>query len=74
MKEQFFTGPSSIGLRHRSAFKPPLSDNMSGASDSEVEIPLSMLALVATAVRPYSFLFTKNVYFGPRCMLRLLNS
>jgi hypothetical protein len=61
MKEQFFTGISSIGVRHRSEFKPSVSDNISGASESEVEIPLSMLALVATAVRSFSFQFAKDV-------------
>ena len=71
MKEQFFTGPSSMGIRHRSAFKAPPSDS---ASDSQVEIPLSMLALAATAVRSYSFQFTTNLHLGPRTMLRLWNS
>jgi hypothetical protein len=54
MKEHFFTGPSSIGVRHRDAFQPSLPGRTNDGED-EVEIPPSMLALVATAVSPYYF-------------------
>lgn len=62
MKEHFFTRTTSIRVRHRNAFKPPVLDLMDGA-DSKVEIPPLMLALVATAVRPYSSQVTRNIYF-----------
>jgi hypothetical protein len=54
MKEHFFTGTRSIGVRHRDAFQSSLSGNKNGGED-EIEIPPSMLALVATAVGSCSF-------------------
>jgi hypothetical protein len=49
MREHFFTSPSSISVRHRDAFQPSLPGSTNDGED-EVEIPPSMLALVATAV------------------------
>jgi hypothetical protein len=54
MREHFFTGPSSIGVRHRNAFQPSIPGSTNDGED-EVEIPPSMLALVATAVSAHYF-------------------
>jgi len=54
MKEHFFTSPLSIGVHHHDAFQPSLPGSTNDSED-KVEIPPSMLALVATAVSSYYF-------------------
>lgn len=47
IKEQAFTGASSLGVRHRTYFKSSVP-----TIDLEPEIPASLLSLAATAVSP----------------------
>lgn len=53
LKEIWFSGANSIGVRKRALFVTSMHDTNPQALHQEPEVPAVMLALVATAVRSH---------------------